>query len=113
MIPRLFLLALSFVQVAQPPVPIRDGQTIPLWTGAAPGALGSEDTDIPAITVFLPRTLAPDTPAAQGLLVQLTQLSARMVSDANIQDRSAAAADARDLLQVVARLRAVLGLPPS
>jgi acetyl esterase/lipase len=63
MIPRLFLLALSFVQVAQPPVPIRDGQTIPLWTGSAPGALGSEDTDIPAITVFLPRTLAPDTPA--------------------------------------------------
>jgi acetyl esterase/lipase len=61
--PRLFLLVLSFVQVAQPPVPIRDGQTIPLWTGAAPGALGTEESDIPAITVFLPRTLAPDTPA--------------------------------------------------
>src|SRR5215831_12652140 len=61
--PRLLLLALSFVQIGQQPVPIRDGETIPLWTGAAPGALGSEDSDIPAITVFLPRNLAPDTPA--------------------------------------------------
>jgi acetyl esterase/lipase len=47
----------------QQPLPIQDGQVIPLWSGAAPGALGSEDRDIPAITVFLPRTVAPNTPA--------------------------------------------------
>src|SRR5216117_2405702 len=63
MTPRLFLFALSFVQITQQPVPIRDGQTIPLWAGSAPGALGAEDSDIPAITVFLPRNLAPNTPA--------------------------------------------------
>ena len=50
---------------AQPatPLPIQDGQVIPLWTGAAPGALGTEEADIPALTVFLPRTMAPGTPA--------------------------------------------------
>src|SRR5262252_1723213 len=47
----------------QQPLPIGDGQLIQLWTGAAPGALGNEDRDIPAITVFLPRTVAPNTPA--------------------------------------------------
>jgi acetyl esterase/lipase len=46
-----------------PPLPIRDAQVIPLWSGAAPGALGSADTDIPVITVYLPRTVAPNTPA--------------------------------------------------
>ena len=34
-----------------------DTQPIPLWTGQAPGAQGTEDRDIPTITVFLPRTL--------------------------------------------------------
>jgi acetyl esterase/lipase len=34
-----------------------------LWAGAAPGALGAEDRDIPAITVFLPRNVAQNTPA--------------------------------------------------
>src|SRR4029453_201688 len=47
----------------QQPLPIQDGQVLPLWSGAAPGALGTEDRDIPAITVFLPRTVAPNTPA--------------------------------------------------
>jgi acetyl esterase/lipase len=46
-----------------PPLPIQDGQVLPLWSGAAPGALGSDDTDVPAITVYLPRTVAPNTPA--------------------------------------------------
>ena len=46
-----------------PPLPIQDAQVIPLWTGAAPGALGSDDTDVPAITVYLPRTVAANTPA--------------------------------------------------
>jgi acetyl esterase/lipase len=46
-----------------PPLPIQDGQVIPLWTGPAPGALGTADSDIPVITVFLPRTMAANTPA--------------------------------------------------
>ena len=46
-----------------PPLPIQDGQVIPLWTGPAPGALGTADTDIPVITVYLPRSVAPNTPA--------------------------------------------------
>lgn len=47
----------------QTPLPIRDGQVLPLWSGAAPGALGSEDADVPTITVFLPRTVREGTPA--------------------------------------------------
>ena len=47
----------------QQPLPIQDGQIIPLWSGPAPGALGTEDRDIPAITVFLPRTMTQNTPA--------------------------------------------------
>jgi acetyl esterase/lipase len=46
-----------------PALPIQDGQVIPLWSGAAPGALGADESDVPAITVFLPRLLAPGTPA--------------------------------------------------
>jgi acetyl esterase/lipase len=49
---------------ALPPLPIQDGQVIPLWTGAAPGALGTAEADIPVITVYLPRTMAANTPAA-------------------------------------------------
>jgi acetyl esterase/lipase len=48
-------------QQASPP--LRDGQVIPLWTGPAPGALGTGEADVPVLTVFLPRTLAPGTPA--------------------------------------------------
>jgi len=29
-------------------------QTVPLWTGEAPGAIGSEDQDRPTLTIFLP-----------------------------------------------------------
>jgi len=47
----------------QAPLPIQDGQIIQLWQGPAPGALGTQDTDIPAITVFLPRTMVANTPA--------------------------------------------------
>src|SRR5262249_55487259 len=47
----------------QPALPVQDGQVIPLWSGAAPGALGTEDRAIPAITVFLPRTVGANTPA--------------------------------------------------
>ena len=46
-----------------PPLPIQDAEVIPLWTGAAPGALGTDEADIPVLTVFLPRTMAAGTPA--------------------------------------------------
>ena len=58
----LFVLLSVWAPAQQQPLPIQDGQVIPLWSGAAPGALGTEDRDIPAITVFLPRTVAPNTP---------------------------------------------------
>jgi acetyl esterase/lipase len=57
------LLAPLFAIAAQQALPISDGQVIPLWAGAAPGALGTDTTDIPAITVFLPRTVTASTPA--------------------------------------------------
>lgn len=47
----------------QAPLPIQDAQTFPLWAGPAPGALGTQESDIPAITVYLPRNMAPNTPA--------------------------------------------------
>src|SRR5438034_3577159 len=53
----------SPAQQQQTSLNIQDGQTIPLWSGAAPGALGTEDRDIPVITVFLPRTMSQNTPA--------------------------------------------------
>lgn len=37
-------------------MPIQDGQIIPLWSNGAPGAQGTEDKDIPTITVYLPRS---------------------------------------------------------
>ena len=46
-----------------PPMPIQDAQVIPLWSAGAPGALGTADADVPAITVYLPRTMAAGTPA--------------------------------------------------
>ena len=48
---------------AQPSPALVDGQIVPLWMGAAPGALGSEESDIPALTVYLPRTMTAATPA--------------------------------------------------
>src|SRR5262245_3774769 len=58
-----FLIALALIFspthaaiAQQAPLPIQDGQTLPLWSGSAPGALGEQESDIPAITVFLPRT---------------------------------------------------------
>ena len=31
----------------------QEAQPVPLWTGAAPGALGTEDKDIPTLTPYL------------------------------------------------------------
>lgn len=58
----LLVLAATTVQ-AQPTPSLVDDQVIPLWTGAAPGSLGSDDSDVPALTVYLPRTMAASTPA--------------------------------------------------
>jgi acetyl esterase/lipase len=62
----LYLLAVAASAIAQPtPMPIQDGQIIPLWPGAAPGAQGTDDKDIPTLTVYLPRT----TPAGMSAVI--------------------------------------------
>lgn len=50
-------------QAQQPPLPIADGQVLRLWDGAAPGAQGSDGSDIPVLTVYLPRVMQARTPA--------------------------------------------------
>ena len=62
MLSAVLLITMTF-QTPQTPLPIKDGQVIPLWSGAAPGALGTEDADVPTITVFLPRSMTASTPA--------------------------------------------------
>ena len=42
---------------------IKDGQVVPLWSGAAPGALGTADVDVPTLTVYLPRAMSTATPS--------------------------------------------------
>lgn len=37
--------------------------TVPLWAGEAPGQQGDAPTDVPALTVFAPRTRRPGSPA--------------------------------------------------
>ena len=54
----LLVLVTAISAQAQQPPPTIDGQVMPLWTGAAPGALGSDESDIPAMTVYLPRTMS-------------------------------------------------------
>jgi acetyl esterase/lipase len=63
--PILFALLFACSLLAQPPAQpaLQDTQTIPLWSGQAPGAQGTEDRDIPTITVYLPRTLRDGTTA--------------------------------------------------
>src|ERR1700688_690530 len=63
-----FIAALSITAIAagqQPQTMPQDTQTIPLWPGPAPGAQGTEDRDIPTITVYLPRT--PPRSGAPGM----------------------------------------------
>jgi acetyl esterase/lipase len=48
---------------AQQAISIQDGQVIRLWSAAAPGALGSDTSDVPTITVYLPRMMPANTPA--------------------------------------------------
>ena len=65
LIPTAFaLIACATSGAAQPlPLPIQDGQLLALWPGPAPGALGTEVSDTPAITVYLPRVMTANTPA--------------------------------------------------
>jgi acetyl esterase/lipase len=58
-----FAVLLTLQPALQQTPPLQDGQVIPLWSGAAPGALGTADSDIPTITVYLPRNLTANTPA--------------------------------------------------
>jgi acetyl esterase/lipase len=43
---------------AQAVAPSQDPQTIPLWTGPAPGAQGTAPEDIPTLTIYMPRNTA-------------------------------------------------------
>jgi acetyl esterase/lipase len=58
-----FLLAVATTLQAQAPPPLADSQVVRLWEGPAPGALGSDESDVPALTVYLPRTMTAGTPA--------------------------------------------------
>ena len=58
-----FVIVLAATTIHAQQSPLVDGQTIPLWSGRAPGALGSDESDIPALTVYLPRTMTAATPA--------------------------------------------------
>ena len=59
----LALAATAAVRAQQPQLPIADGQLLRLWEGAAPGALGNDESDIPVLTVYLPRVMQASTPA--------------------------------------------------
>ena len=59
----LHALVLAVTVLQAQPMPIQDGQLLPLWPGGAPGALGTADADVPAMTVYLPRTMTANTPA--------------------------------------------------
>jgi acetyl esterase/lipase len=63
MLSAVLIAAMTLQPQPQSPLPIKDGQVLPLWSGAAPGALGTEEADVPTITVFLPRTMTASTPA--------------------------------------------------
>ena len=52
------------VAAGQPPAPpiLQEPQTILLWPGGAPGALGQDDRDRPALTIYMPpNTIGPMT----------------------------------------------------
>jgi acetyl esterase/lipase len=51
------LAAFAQQRPAPPTSTLQDGQTMPLWPNGAPGAQGTEDKDIPTITVYLPRSI--------------------------------------------------------
>lgn len=61
----IFAAALAGVAVGAPP----DSKTIPLWSGATPGALGQAEKDIPTLTICLPHDAKPTTAGLPVVLV--------------------------------------------
>ena len=67
-VPRLFLaivvvgsLGVPHLGAQRGPI-MQDPQTMPLWPGQAPGALGTADEDIPTLTAYMPpNTTGPVT----------------------------------------------------
>jgi acetyl esterase/lipase len=57
------ILSIASAWAQQPPLPIQDTQTMPLWSGRAPDAQGTEESDIPAMTAYLPRSTPPGVTA--------------------------------------------------
>src|SRR5579872_807869 len=55
----IFTLAAASAQQAA--LPIQDLQVLRLWSGAAPGAQGTAESDIPQMTAYLPRATAPNS----------------------------------------------------
>jgi acetyl esterase/lipase len=53
------LFSVSLAMAQSIPLPIEDTQTLRLWQGTAPGAQGAAETDIPKLTVYLPRNTPP------------------------------------------------------
>lgn len=52
----------AFAQTPPPPPILQEPQTIPLWAGKAPGALGDAPEDIPTLTIYMPpNTTGPMT----------------------------------------------------
>src|SRR5437868_3603926 len=61
----LSLIAAPPQQAQQAPLPIQDTQTLRLWSGPAPGTQGAEDSDVPKMTAYLPRS----TPAGMTAVI--------------------------------------------
>ena len=53
------IFSISLAMAHPAPPTLRDAQTIRLWAGAAPGALGAAEIDIPGMTAYLPRNTPP------------------------------------------------------
>lgn len=49
--------------------PLSDGETLRLWNGAAPGALGDADADVPTLTVYLPRAAGTAAPEMAAVVI--------------------------------------------
>src|SRR5258708_435455 len=59
-----------FLALAATALFAQDPRKIKLWTGDAPGALGSEDRDQPTLTIYLPRAGSPAaTSTGTGVIV--------------------------------------------
>ena len=50
-----FIAASATAVFAQTTRPATDGETLRLWDGPAPGAIGDAERDVPTLTVYLPR----------------------------------------------------------